>query len=357
MADFGDKGFGTLEPNAGDQEESISFTGVIQNANGTATLTGVSNVSFLYPYTETSGLSKTHAGGSKFIVTNTSSFYQQIINYIDGIAIAGAPNASTTVQGLVQEATTAQVNAGTAVGSTGAKLFASPADLAASNYGQNLPTADEKAGLGTVPVVNVYDSSTTWSKPSGLKYVMVEVVGGGGGSGGLDSDATSETYSGGGGGGGYSKKLIAEADLAATVAVTVGAGGTAGQGGSSPTDGGTGGTSSFGTHLQATGGAGSLKASDNATAGAAGGIGSSGDINSAGGGGGTAFEDGTEGFTGIGGSSVLGGGGLSKRGVESNGTDGGVYGGGAGGAGSESGVGRDGGAGGDGVVIVTEYYI
>ncbi|MGH7249362.1 MAG: hypothetical protein ACREGC_00125, partial [Minisyncoccia bacterium] len=39
MADFGTKGFATLEPNSGTQEEQISFTGVTQNINGTATLT------------------------------------------------------------------------------------------------------------------------------------------------------------------------------------------------------------------------------------------------------------------------------------------------------------------------------
>lgn len=55
------------------------------------------------------------------------------------------------------------------------------------------------------PVIRVYTSNDTWSKPTGLKYVRVRLVGGGGGSG-------------------------------------------------SAANGGDGGTSSFGSHLSATGG-------------------------------------------------------------------------------------------------------
>jgi len=77
MADFGSIGYGTLEPGNGTQEEQISFTGVVQNSNGSATLTGVKTVLFISPYTETSGLSKTHAGSTSFVVSNTAGFYEQ----------------------------------------------------------------------------------------------------------------------------------------------------------------------------------------------------------------------------------------------------------------------------------------
>ncbi len=185
MSDFGAKGFATLEPNSGTQEEQISFTGVTQNANGTATLTGVSNVLFISPYTETSGFTKTHAGGVKLVITNTAGFYNTFANrlddetitavwtftqpnyprmdnvfvfptdpeqlvpkaYADSLTFAGAPNASTSVQGLVQEATVSELNAGTGTGSTGALLFGSPADFAASIYGLQLPTSGQKAAL------------------------------------------------------------------------------------------------------------------------------------------------------------------------------------------------------------------
>lgn len=170
MTDFGTKGFMTLEPNNGTQEESISFTGITQNASGTATITGVSTVLFVDPYTETSGLAKSHPGGSKAVVTNTSAFYAGFTNKGDdetisgkwtfpnddvsnaGIAsdtdtavatafvtlgqlsrqaISGASNASTTVKGIVQLPTQAQVLAKTSSGSTGALLALTP-DLQAS---------------------------------------------------------------------------------------------------------------------------------------------------------------------------------------------------------------------------------
>lgn len=89
MANFGDKGFGTLEPGSGTLEEQISFTGVTQNSNGTATLTGVSNVLFIAPYTETSGLAKTHAGGVQFVISNTSGFYNRLASKSDDETITG----------------------------------------------------------------------------------------------------------------------------------------------------------------------------------------------------------------------------------------------------------------------------
>lgn len=77
MSDFGTIGFATIEPGNGIQEEQISFTGVTQNSNGTATLTGVKTVLFVNPYTATAGTVKTHAGSTTLIITNTSGFYDQ----------------------------------------------------------------------------------------------------------------------------------------------------------------------------------------------------------------------------------------------------------------------------------------
>lgn len=77
MSDFGTIGFMTIEPGSRDREEQISFTGVTQNSNGTATLTGIKNVLFLSPYTEVSGFAKSHPGGVVAVVTNTSGFYNK----------------------------------------------------------------------------------------------------------------------------------------------------------------------------------------------------------------------------------------------------------------------------------------
>ncbi len=162
--DFGTIGYGTLEPGSGVNEEQISFTGLTNNANGTTTLTGVKNVAFLYPYTESSGLAKTHAGSTVFVISNTSGFYNNFLlkaddatviathtytvpnyprvddaatfptintqlatkAYADSLTFSGAPDASTTQKGIVQLPTQAQVDARTATGSTSAKLALTP---------------------------------------------------------------------------------------------------------------------------------------------------------------------------------------------------------------------------------------
>ncbi len=87
MSDFGSIGYGTLEPGNGTLEEQISFTGISQNVNGSATLTGVSNVLFIFPYTKTSGLLKTHAGSTTFIISNTSGFYDELVSKTDDATI------------------------------------------------------------------------------------------------------------------------------------------------------------------------------------------------------------------------------------------------------------------------------
>lgn len=51
--------------------------------------------------------------------------------YVDDVAISGAPDASTIVKGIVEEATEAETIAGTATGGTGARLFANPLNLLA----------------------------------------------------------------------------------------------------------------------------------------------------------------------------------------------------------------------------------
>ena len=163
MADFGTKGYITCEPDT-TNEESLTFTGVTANANGTYTLTGISTVLAKSPYTETSGAVRQHSGGTKVVVTDTVAFWNTFTNknndetvagkytfpnganrpildadtdtataaglvtlgQLSRQAISGASNASTTVKGIVQEATQAQYLAKTAVGSTGAELYVNP---------------------------------------------------------------------------------------------------------------------------------------------------------------------------------------------------------------------------------------
>ena len=125
MSDFGDKGFVTLEPDTSNEEQA-TFTGITANANLTYTLTGVKSSLAKSAYTETSGLVRQHSGGSKVVVTDTVAFWNTFANkindevvtgnwdvptptsankiankgYVDGVAIAGGADASTTVKGI-----------------------------------------------------------------------------------------------------------------------------------------------------------------------------------------------------------------------------------------------------------------
>jgi hypothetical protein len=164
MAMFGTIGFGTLEPGNGTQEEQISFTGITQNANGTAALTGVSTVLFISPYTQTSGLAKSHVGGVIFVISNTSGFYDQFVKKNDdgiitglitftqnpiGINPGGQPDASDTTKGVTKLTLAA----------------ATPTNpLAVGDNDPRVPTQNENdalAGTGTPSSSNKYVTRNT----------------------------------------------------------------------------------------------------------------------------------------------------------------------------------------------------
>lgn len=109
-------------------------------------------------------------------------------------------------------------------------------------------------GTAAAPTSQTFSVSGTWVKPANAKHVLVQMWGGGGGGG---AGSVSAGNGAGGGGAGYREILLDATTLTGTVAVTVGASGTAGVF-SNPTgrDGGTGGTSSFGSYLSCPGGGG-----------------------------------------------------------------------------------------------------
>lgn len=223
-----------------------------------------------------------------------------------------------------------------------------------------------------VPTTQMYTSTAggIWTRPTGLSYIDATVNAAGGGSGGAVATGAGESSMGGGGGGGATVwARIPAALLPPTVAVGVGAGGTAGAA-TAGVAGGTGGTSSFGTLLTATGGLGGVcRANSTVMHGADAGTGSntvggtitdrvlrSGTAGALGWGG-----DNGLGISGGGGPSHLGGGGRGQRttaaGQGLGGFTGRNYGGGAGGSiNSGSAAARVGGVGAQGIVFIEEYY-
>jgi len=210
--------------------------------------------------------------------------------------------------------------------------------------------------------IQVFTTTGTWTKPTGLKFAVVEVIGGGAGGGGTTGAVGQTANSGGGGGGGYSLKKIVESSLGATETVTIGAGGAGGTGNNAGTNGGT---SSFGSHCSATGGTGGTGNGASAsvprrglTCGA-GGTGTGGDVNASGQAGPNGFNLALAAFgqvSGGGGASMYGAGGAQQTSVNTTGNAGIGYGAGGGGcAAYDVASSYTGGAGTDGIVVVYEY--
>lgn len=198
-----------------------------------------------------------------------------------------------------------------------------------------------------IPTKHVFTSSGTYTPSTGILYAKVTVIGAGGGAVN-GATVSGGAGGGGGGGGGTAISILSATTIGSTQTVTVGTGVFET----------TGNTSSFGALLSATGGApGAAGIGVNGPgAGGIGGIGSSGNmINFSGGDGvnGVIGVSGTaDGPGGSGGSSFMGGGGYGGFNGGA-GSDGHLYGGGAGGGAGASNTGQ---TGGNGVVIVEEFY-
>lgn len=147
MENFWSTAYMVLEPGS-DNEEIISFTNFTRNDDDTVNIDTdiVRGVAGLYPY-DNSGTPRNHAAGSVVIFSNSPSVYESILAYVEDVALSGAPNASLTTKGVVESATTEEINSGDSNGDTGADLSVRPDQLAASIYNVQLPTANEKAAI------------------------------------------------------------------------------------------------------------------------------------------------------------------------------------------------------------------
>lgn len=331
ITDFGSTPTLTVDPKVTNIEEIISFTAITDNGDNTATLTGLArDLASKYPYT-TPGTGRTHGAGATIVFGNNPQVYGRLAakendetitgfwlvpdplaaqgiaskNYVDGMAFGGIGNASEIAKGTVEIATAAEAAAGTTNGTQG--RLALPASLSTSTPGAattlgNVPTTNSTGKLdanfistSTATNTGILDATstifigdfpawqigrnvrvitttgtTTFSVPSGITKVSVEVQGAGGGSGSTGAGAVSAA----GGTGGYAMEEV-DVTGTSTIQVYVGAGGTGGSGGA----GGQGQWSTFGTngfYLSATGGNGSALESKD---GGQGGLGSGGDIN------------------------------------------------------------------------------
>jgi hypothetical protein len=192
-------------------------------------------------------------------------------------------------------------------------------------------------GLGGIASVQTFTSSGTWTKPTGVTKVMVEVQGAGGGG------CKGSSYHTAGAGGGYARKFLDVSSIS-TSTITVGSGGAGAASGvtGSGSDGGLSKWADGTNTITGNGGAGGTDANQYS----AGGTGVGGDFNITGQSGGA--------NTHVSGDSFLG-----KAGIPSNSADApsaAKSGSGYGGGGSAwTGYSIACGSGSGGIVIVTEY--
>lgn len=168
-----DIAYGTLDPQT-NVSEFISFTGISQNDNGSATLSGVTRglnrTNVGDSCTASTTFKQAHSGQSIFILSNSPCLYSEYvtkrnaetisgtktfastsapkydfnpnfdslasttlasIGYVASTSFAGTVNASETVKGISELSLRSEASAGTSVGGTGARLVL-PASIATS---------------------------------------------------------------------------------------------------------------------------------------------------------------------------------------------------------------------------------
>ena len=96
MTDFGTTPTVTIDPKVKNYEEIVSFTGITDNGDNTATLTGLTrNLASKSPYT-TPGTGKTHGAGALVVFSNNPQMYARLAALENVESITGSWTFSTT---------------------------------------------------------------------------------------------------------------------------------------------------------------------------------------------------------------------------------------------------------------------
>lgn len=101
--------------------------------------------------------------------TDVPQIFQWLKEYVDDTAFAGAPDASTTVKGIVEEATQAEVDAGTAAGGTSARLFQNPSTIRAKKYHDYVvdSVGTDAYAITVSPVITAYSAGQIFTFKAG----------------------------------------------------------------------------------------------------------------------------------------------------------------------------------------------
>ncbi len=93
--------------------------------------------SYTFPFAQTFSATSTFSQGLTLgysIDSGSDALDVANKSYVDAVGSSGAADANTTTKGIVEQATTAEIDAGTGTGGTSAALFMDPATFALSKY-------------------------------------------------------------------------------------------------------------------------------------------------------------------------------------------------------------------------------
>lgn len=357
---------GRSSSGAGDVEEITSSANVF-SILGAADYASVRTLLSLVPGTDVQSYSAILAAFAGAAAASDK------LPYFTGASTVGVTDFTAFGRSLVDDAnaSAARTTLGLVIGTDVQAYSANTAAIAALSHTSGNGVVSNGSAWTSAPVigavsVQVFTGSGTYTPVSGMKYCIIECLGGGGGGGGTaNSGATTGTSGGGGGGGSYARKVCTAADIGASKAVTIGAGGSGGSAGNN--NGSAGGDTSVGSLCIGKGGSGGGGCAGGAAAaaGGAGGVAGTGDSTNVGYTGGDGWPSlnttSIYGISGAGGAgAVLG---RARAGVAAfnftgSGPNGaansgeGAYGGTSWGAGGAA----AGGTGGSGIVIITEFF-
>ncbi|MCL4399693.1 hypothetical protein M1506_00240 [Patescibacteria group bacterium] len=166
MSAFGTIGYATIDAAIPNKEENISFTGVTQNSDGTAILTGVTRGLLpVYPYTASSTYQVSHSGGASVIFSNSAPFYSQFSFW----------GTTTTVTGNWTFASTSIPVFDT----TSSNIFTNVADIVSKAYVDSqiaagaAPITTTTAGIGMLATIAQTASGTATSSYNGQTYNLI----------------------------------------------------------------------------------------------------------------------------------------------------------------------------------------
>lgn len=139
--------FGTIGP-VTSSSELISFTGITQNANGTATLTGVTRgLQKAYPYTTSVTFQLPHAGQSIFILSDAPQVFAEYPAKNNNEDIVGLWNFEQTPTGLNPGAVPDASTTTKGITKMSVAPVSSTSPIAVGDNDPRIPTSGETAAL------------------------------------------------------------------------------------------------------------------------------------------------------------------------------------------------------------------